>query len=50
MAGPNKVMRGPGQSSSPVHFGYGLSVGPGDFVVMAGPCALESSEQVERAV
>jgi 3-deoxy-7-phosphoheptulonate synthase len=47
--GPTKVLRQPGQPTTPVSFGRGVSVGTGDFVVMAGPCALESEAQVEAA-
>jgi 3-deoxy-7-phosphoheptulonate synthase len=47
-SGPVKVMRGPHEATRKVRFGHALEVG-GDFVVIAGPCALESQEQVDQA-
>ncbi len=43
-----RAVRQPGQATTRVGIGHGLEVG-GDFVVIAGPCALESAEQVERS-
>jgi 3-deoxy-7-phosphoheptulonate synthase len=45
--GPKRVLREPGQPTHRVRFG-GLEVG-GDFVVIAGPCALENQAQVDQA-
>ncbi|MBL8917360.1 MAG: 3-deoxy-7-phosphoheptulonate synthase [Myxococcaceae bacterium] len=45
--GPKRVVREPGEATRKVRFGP-FELG-GDFVVIAGPCALESPEQVERA-
>lgn len=45
--GPKRVVREPGEATRKVRFGP-FEVG-GDFVVIAGPCALESQEQVEKA-
>lgn len=45
--GPKRVLREPGQPTHRVRFG-GLEVG-GDFVVIAGPCALENQAQVDHA-
>lgn len=45
--GPKRVLREPGEATRRVRFGS-VEVG-GDFVVIAGPCALESQEQVEKA-
>jgi 3-deoxy-7-phosphoheptulonate synthase len=42
-------MRNGGQTTR-VRLGHGLEVGGGDFVVVAGPCALENAEQVERTM
>ncbi len=44
-----KVLRGPGEATTRVSLGGGLALGGGDFAVIAGPCALENVEQVERA-
>ena len=44
--GPTHVLRVPGQATQRVRFGS-VEVGQ-DFVVIAGPCALESPEQVEQ--
>jgi 3-deoxy-7-phosphoheptulonate synthase len=45
--GPKRVLREPGQPTHRVRFG-GFEVG-GDFVVIAGPCALENQAQVDQA-
>ncbi|MDX2010931.1 MAG: 3-deoxy-7-phosphoheptulonate synthase [Myxococcaceae bacterium] len=45
--GPKRVLREPGEATHRVRFG-GVEVG-GDFVVIAGPCALETQEQVDKA-
>ncbi|MEW5738811.1 MAG: 3-deoxy-7-phosphoheptulonate synthase [Myxococcota bacterium] len=47
--GPTRVLRSGGPSTR-VHLGPGLEVGGGDFVVVAGPCALENAEQVEKTM
>lgn len=47
-SGPTRVMRD--GATTRVHLGHGLEVGGGDFVVVAGPCALENAEQVEKTV
>jgi 3-deoxy-7-phosphoheptulonate synthase len=44
-----KVMRAEGQATVQVSLGAGLTVGNGDFTVIAGPCALENAEQMEKA-
>lgn len=46
--GATRVMRGSGEQTTRVRLGHGLEVGGGDFVVIAGPCALENAEQVEK--
>jgi 3-deoxy-7-phosphoheptulonate synthase len=46
--GAAKVLRGVGQPTTRVRLGPGVELGGGDFVVIAGPCALENAEQVER--
>lgn len=33
-----------------LHFDDGTAVGPNDFALMAGPCSIESEEQVEKTV
>ncbi len=48
IAPTSKVLRQDGQRTSRVRLGHGVEVGGGDFVVIAGPCALEHAEQVER--
>lgn len=49
MAGQSlKALRTNGEPTTRVSLGMGLEVGGGDFVVIAGPCALENGEQVER--
>lgn len=50
MAGtePIKSVRAPGEATARVRLGMGLDIG-GDFVVIAGPCALENLEQVETS-
>lgn len=45
--GPRQVLREPGEATRRVRFGN-IEVG-GDFVVIAGPCALETQEQVDSA-
>lgn len=45
--GPKQVLREPGEATRKVRFGN-VEVG-GDFVVIAGPCALENQEQVDAA-
>jgi 3-deoxy-7-phosphoheptulonate synthase len=45
--GPKRVLREPGQPTHRVRIG-GFEVG-GDFVVIAGPCALENQAQVDQA-
>ncbi len=45
---PQRVLREPHERTSRVRLGPELEVGGADFVVIAGPCALESAEQVER--
>jgi len=47
--GPQQVLRAIGDRTIRVRLGHGLEIGGGDFVVIAGPCALESTEQVEAA-
>ena len=49
MAEARKVMRGSGEATVRVAIGGGLFVGDGGFTVIAGPCAVENAEQVERA-
>jgi 3-deoxy-7-phosphoheptulonate synthase len=44
-----KVMRGEGEPTVKVSLGSGLTIGDGSFMVIAGPCALENGEQVEKA-
>ncbi len=44
-----RVRREAGGPTQLVRLGHGLEVGQGDFVVVAGPCAVESGEQVEKA-
>ncbi len=44
-----KVLRGAGEPTIQVSLGAGLIIGDGRFLVIAGPCALESAEQVEKA-
>jgi 3-deoxy-7-phosphoheptulonate synthase len=48
IAPTSKVLRGVGQDTTRVKLGHGVEVGGGEFVVIAGPCALENAEQVER--
>lgn len=45
--GPKQVLREPGEATRRVRFGN-VEVG-GDFIVIAGPCALENQEQVDQA-
>ncbi len=45
--GPKQVLREPGEATRRVRFGN-VEVG-GDFVVIAGPCAVENQEQVDHA-
>jgi 3-deoxy-7-phosphoheptulonate synthase len=44
-----KVLRGKGEPTLKVALGSGVTLGDGSFTVIAGPCALENAEQVERA-
>ena len=44
----SKALRSAGQDTTRVRLGQGVTVGTGDFVVIAGPCAVESAEQLER--
>ncbi len=44
-----KVLRGTGEPTLRVALGSGVTLGDGSFTVIAGPCALENAEQVERA-
>ncbi|MBE2249975.1 MAG: 3-deoxy-7-phosphoheptulonate synthase [Myxococcus sp.] len=46
-SGPRQVLREPGEATRRVRFGP-IELG-GDFVVIAGPCALENQEQVDQA-
>ncbi len=46
--GPHQVLREIGERTIRVRLGYGLEIGGGDFVVIAGPCALENTDQVEK--
>lgn len=46
--GATRVLRQSGEETVRVRLGHGLEVGGGDFVVVAGPCALESTDQVEK--
>ncbi len=45
--GPQHVLRAVGERTVRVRFGPSLEIGNGDFVVIAGPCALENTDQVE---
>ncbi len=47
-ATPNQVLRQAGQRTTEVPLGHGVRIGGSGFVVLAGPCALEGQEQVER--
>jgi 3-deoxy-7-phosphoheptulonate synthase len=44
-----KVLRGAGEPTVKVALSSSLTIGDGSFVVIAGPCALENTEQVEKA-
>lgn len=44
-----KVMRGTGEATVKVSLSDSLTIGDGSFVVIAGPCALENTEQVSQA-
>lgn len=44
-----KVLRSAGEATVQVSLGAGLTLGDGRFLVIAGPCALENAEQVEKA-
>ncbi|MFT3708682.1 MAG: 3-deoxy-7-phosphoheptulonate synthase [Archangium sp.] len=44
-----KVLRGDGEPTVKVALSSSLTIGDGSFVVIAGPCALENGEQVEKA-
>ncbi len=44
-----KVLRAAGQATIQVSLGSGVTLGDGRFTVIAGPCALENADQVEKA-
>lgn len=44
-----KVLRSEGSEQVEVTFGDGLKLGDGRFVVIAGPCAVENAEQLEKS-
>lgn len=44
-----KVMRGPSDATVRVSLGQGITLGDGSFTVMAGPCAIENTEQLDKA-
>ncbi len=44
-----KVLRGHDDATVLVKLGAGVTLGDGRFTVIAGPCALENAEQVEKA-
>lgn len=44
-----KVLRRAGEATVQVSLGSGVTLGDGRFTVIAGPCALENAEQVEKA-
>lgn len=48
-ASANQVLRKPGQATTEVGLGHGVRVGGAGFVVLAGPCALEGHDQVDRS-
>ncbi len=44
-----KVLRAAGEATIQVSLGSGITVGDGGFTVIAGPCALENADQVEKS-
>ncbi len=46
---PQRALKVPGAPPHRVQLSSDLHVGTGEFIVIAGPCAVESSEQVDRA-
>ena len=44
-----KVLRAAGEATIEVSLGLGVTVGDGRFTVIAGPCALENADQVEKS-
>ena len=44
-----KVLRAAGEATVQVSLGSGVTLGDGGFTGIAGPCALENGEQVEKA-
>ena len=44
-----KVLRGEAEATVLVKLGSGVTLGDGRFTVIAGPCALENADQVEKA-
>ena len=46
---PQRALKVAGAPPHRVHLSSDLHVGAGEFVVIAGPCAVESAEQVDRA-
>lgn len=46
--GATRVVRESGEATARVSLGHGLEVGGEGFVVVAGPCAIESGDQVEQ--
>ena len=47
--GAKKVLRGPSDETVRVSLGHGITLGDGSFTVMAGPCAIENTEQLDKA-
>jgi len=47
--GAKKAMRGPADETVRVSLGHGVTLGDGSFTVMAGPCAIENTEQLDKA-
>lgn len=47
--GAKKVLRGPSDETVRVSLGHGVTLGDGSFTVMAGPCAIENTEQLDKA-
>ncbi len=48
-ADARRALRKPGEATVRVSLGHGHDVGQGDFLVIAGPCAVEGAEQMEQA-
>ncbi|MDP3155125.1 MAG: 3-deoxy-7-phosphoheptulonate synthase [Archangium sp.] len=44
-----KVLRAAGEATIQVSLGSGVTLGDGRFTVIAGPCALENADQVEKS-